>query len=121
MAEFKQYITQVQENGNVMISEDVIATIVSSAVAEVDGVAALSTKVGADIAELIGKNLGKGMKIHISEDNSLTIDCNVTVKYGYAVVDVAQAVQQAVSGAVESMTGVEVNQVNVNICGIARQ
>ena len=43
MAEYKQYITQVQENGNVMISEDVIATIVENALTEVDGVSA-STK-----------------------------------------------------------------------------
>ena len=38
MAEYKQYITQIQENGNVMISEDVIATIVEQALTEVDGV-----------------------------------------------------------------------------------
>ena len=31
MAENKRYITQVQENGNVMISEDVVATIVANA------------------------------------------------------------------------------------------
>ena len=121
MAEFKQYITQVQENGNVMISEDVVATIVTQAVAEVDGVASLSTKPGSDIADLIGKNWGKGMKILISEDNSLAIDCNVVVKYGASVIDVAKSVQQAVTGAVESMTGVTVTVVNVNICGIARQ
>lgn len=121
MADFKQYITQVQENGNVMISEDVVAAIVTHAVAEVEGVACLSTKVGADIADLIGKNWGKGMKIVISEDNSLTIDCNVVIKYGQSVIDVAKNVQQTVTGAVESMTGVKVNVVNVNICGIARQ
>ena len=121
MAEFKQYITQVQENGNVMISEDVVATIVTNAVAEVEGVASLCVKAGADIADLIGKNWGKGMKIVIAEDNSLTIDCNVIIKYGQSVIDVANAVQQAVTGAVESMTGVKVNVVNVNICGIARQ
>ena len=115
MAEFKQYITQVQENGNVMISEDVVATIVTNAVAEVEGVASLCVKAGADIADLIGKNWGKGMKIVIA------IDCNVIIKYGQSVIDVANAVQQAVTGAVESMTGVKVNVVNVNICGIARQ
>ena len=38
MAEYKQYITHAQENGNVLISEDVIATIVEHAVADVDGV-----------------------------------------------------------------------------------
>ena len=118
MAEYKQYITQVQENGNVMISEDVVSTIVTHAVAEVEGVAALTTKSGAD---LIGKNWGKGMKIVINEDNSLMIDCNVTIKYGHSVVDVAKSVQQTVTGAVESMTGVKVYVVNVNVCGIARQ
>ena len=38
MAEYKQYITQIQENGNVMISEDVVAAIVANALAEVDGI-----------------------------------------------------------------------------------
>ena len=38
MAENKQYIEQVLDNGTVMISEDVIAEIVSHAVSEVEGV-----------------------------------------------------------------------------------
>ena len=122
MAEYKQYITQIQENGNVMISEDVIVTIVSQALTEVEGVAGLNIKPGADIAELIGKkNWGKGMKVLIAEDNSLTIDCNIMICYGQSVVEVAKAVQNNVSNAVESMTGVKVNNVNVNVCGIVRQ
>lgn len=122
MAETKQYITQAQENGNVMISEDVIGTIVSHAVSEVEGVVGLSAKPGADIAELIGKkNWGKGMKVIIAEDESVQIDCNVIVAYGQNIVSVAAAVQQAISGAVESMSGVKVTSVNVNICEIVRQ
>ena len=121
MAEYKQYITQVQDNGNVMISEEVVATIVEHAICEVDGIAGLSMKPGADIADLIGKNWGKGMKIYIAEDNALTIDCNVVVAYGSSVIDVAKNAQLAVTGAVESMTGVQVKTVNINVCGIARQ
>ena len=120
MAEYKQYITQIQEGGNVMISEDVIATIVEHTMTEVEGVDSFSTKPGADIADLIGKNWGKGMKIQIAEDNSVTISCNVVVKFGFSVVDVAKNVQNALAGAVESMAGVKVNVVNVNVCGIAR-
>lgn len=102
MSESKQYITQKQENGSVMISEEVIAVIVEHAVTEVEGVAGLAPKPGADIADLIGKkNWGKGMKIVIAEDNSMTIDCNVTIAYGHSVVDVAGAVQNAVRSAVE--------------------
>ena len=118
MAEFKQYITQVQENGNVMISEDVVAAIANNAVAEVEGVAGLSSKVAAD---LIGKNWGKGMKIMIAEDNTLAIECSVMVKYDYSVVDVARAVQQQVTNSLENRTGVKVTNVNVNVCGIVRE
>ncbi len=122
MAEVKQYVTQPQQDGNIMISEDVIGTVVSCAVSEVEGVVGLSVKPGADIVELIGKkNWGKGMKVVIAEDNTLTIDCNVVVGYGQNVVSVAAAVQQAVISAVESICGVKVSAVNVNICEIVRQ
>ena len=122
MADTKQYIEQTQENGTVMISEDVIATIVSQAISEVDGVIGLSAKPGADIAEIIGKkNWGKGMKITISAEDEVTIDCNVMVAYGQSVVTVAAAVQDAIRNAVESMAGVKINAVNVNVCGIVRQ
>ena len=122
MADNKQYITQVQENGTVLISEDVIATIVMHAVEEVEGVVSLNAKPGADIVELIGKkNWGKGLKITIGEEDALTIDCNITVAYGQSVVSVAKAVQESVTNALESMAGVNIAAVNVNVCGIVRQ
>ena len=122
MADNKQYISQKQTNGDIMISEDVVATIVEHAIHEVEGVIGLSTKPGSDIAELIGKkNWGKGMKITIAEDNVLHVDCNVIVVYGQSVVAVAQAIQESITAALESMTGVKVGSVHVNICGISAQ
>lgn len=122
MAENKQYISQVQENGTVLISEDVIMTIVAHAVEEVEGVIGLNVKPGADIIEMIGKkNWGKGLKVAIAEDESLTIDCNITVAYGQSVVSVANAVQASVTNVLESMAGVKIAAVNVNVCGIVRQ
>ena len=115
MAENKQFITQIQDTGTVMISEDVVATIVEHTLTEVEGV----VKGG---AEVVGKkSWGKGIRIAIAEDNSLTIGCNIVVAYGESVMDVAKAVQNAISNAVESVTGVTVADVNVNICGIVRK
>ena len=115
MAEYKQYITQIQENGSVMISEDVIATIVEHTLTEVEGV----VKGGADV---IGKkSWGKGIRIAVAEDNTLTLGCNIIVGYGESVIQVAKNVQESVTTAVESVTGVTVKDVNVNVCGIVRK
>lgn len=122
MAETKQYITQKQENGNVLISEDVIVTIVSNAVSEVEGIVGLNAKPGADIADMIGKkSWGKGVKVTINEDDTIAIDCNVNVGYGQSVLNVAKNVQEAVSNALLSTAGIEAAAVNINVCGIIRQ
>ena len=113
MAENKQYITRPLESGNIQISEDVIATIVAHEVEEVDGVAGLSN---ASI-----KNWGKGMRITISQDDQLSIECNVIVIYGQSVFDAAKAVQAAIDSAVTSMTGIQVCNINVNVTGIIRK
>ena len=102
MADVKQYITHAQEGGSVMISEDVVSTIVENTLTEIDGV----VKGG---SEVIGKkSWGKGIRIRIEDNDTLTIGCNIIVRYG-------------VTGAVESVTGVKVNDVDVNVCGIARK
>ena len=115
MAENKQYITQIQEGGNVMISEDVVATIVEHTLTEVEGV----IKGG---SEVVGKkSWGKGVRITVAEDNSLTLGCNIIVNYGESVINVAKNVQEAITTAVESVTGVTVTDVHVNVCGIVRK
>ena len=122
MADSKQYITQLQEKGSVQISVDVIVAIVAHAAQEVEGVVSLNVKPVSDIADLIGKkSWGKGIKITILENNAVSIDCNVNICYGQSVVDVAKAVQDAVTNALETMSGIEIADVNVNVCGIVRQ
>jgi uncharacterized alkaline shock family protein YloU len=122
MADNKQYITQVQDNGRVMISEAVISTIVFQALTDIEGYVGLSAKAGSDIVELVGKkNWGKGIKVNINEKDELSIDCNVVISYGHSVVSVASAIQDAIVSALQSMTGVTVVSVNVNVCGIVRQ
>ena len=117
MAENKQYITQVQDNGTVMISEEVVAAIVTQAAKDVGGVVALGGKPGVDPKKLWSKDL----KITITEANEVSVDCNIVIAYGSTVVAVAKAAQDAVCSAIESMTGIKPVSVNINVCGIARQ
>lgn len=113
MAEHKEYITSELENGTVNINEEVISTIASTAVKDIDGV------VGLQGAGLLGrKNDNKGIRIILGED-SVEIECALVVLYGHSVVDVARNVQTGITNAVESMTGLHVKNVNVNVSGIS--
>ena len=117
-----KYITQVQDNGRVMISESVISTIGSQALTDIDGYVGLYNKSATDFVDLVGKkNRGKGVRITVDENNQLIIDCNVIVSYGQSIVAIAAAIQEAASAAVLSMTGVKAHSINVNVCGIVRK
>jgi uncharacterized alkaline shock family protein YloU len=111
------YITTETEKGKISISEDVIAVMVSAAVAEVEGVDGLANTVGSDILEFIGKkSLAKGVKVTLEEDR-VTIDVLVMVIFGCVIADVASKVQLAVAGALEAMTGLSPT-VNVHVSGV---
>ena len=120
MAENKEYYTQNGQGGSIQISEEVVASVAAMAVLEVEGVCGLSSSIGTDIAEMLGrKTLTKGIRLVPGEENSLRIDCDVVAKYGQPIFTLARAVQENVKSSVESVTGLTVTQVNVNICGIS--
>ncbi|MCX7615099.1 MAG: Asp23/Gls24 family envelope stress response protein [Clostridiales bacterium] len=118
MADNKDYWASSQEQGSVRISEDVVASIAALAASEVKGVSSLSSGLGSDIAELLGKkNLSKGVKIQFLGDD-VSIDIFILVKYGFVICDVASKVQENVIAAVESMTGLKVSAANIHVTGI---
>ncbi len=121
MAENKEYLVQPQEKGNVLISEEVVASIAALAVREIDGVYGLSTTANFDISNIIGKkNLRKGIRVVFGENNGIEISCNLIVKIGSTVLEVARNVQEAIVSEVEAMTGTKPARVNINVCGVAQ-
>lgn len=115
----ENYITCQVENGSINISEEVINSIVRTAIAEVDGVAGLSNTAGAELAELIGlKTVTKGVKVQFV-DSKIVVDLIITVMYGRNIVSIAKAVQDKIMTIVQSTTGIEQAEVNVHVSGIA--
>ena len=111
MAENK-YITQTQENGSVLIAEEVLVNIISVAVGEVEG------------AERSGKpgiNWGKGIKLTIDEESRVAVKCYINVDFNQSVVAIAANVQENVANALESMAGVNVLSVDVSVVGVTRK
>ena len=119
MADRKDYLVQSLDNGSVLISEEVIASIAALAVRDVDGVYGLSSSSTLDLANIIGrKNLRKGIRVSINAED-VEVACNLVVKFGENVMDVAKNVQDAISAEVTAMTGIQPKKVNVNVCGVA--
>ena len=118
MGEGKEYVSRSDELGNIHISEEVLAVIAAAAVLEVEGIGGLAANLGTDLAELLGKkNLSRGIHILVEEEG-VTVDLGILVKYGYTIPDVARAVQEAVAGSIEATSGLTVAAVNVNVGGV---
>ena len=107
------------ENDGIKISDDVVAVIAGVAVSEVPGVAGMAGGFAGGISEVFSgkKNLAKGIKVDVA-DNNTKIDVNIIVEYGSRIPDVAFEIQNRVKKAVESMTGLNVEEVNVHVQGV---
>lgn len=107
------------ENDTIKISDDVVAVIAGVAVSEVPGVAGMAGGFAGGISEVFSgkKNLAKGIKVEIDKKDA-KIDVNIIVEYGSRIPDVAFEIQTRVKKAVESMTGLNVEEVNVHVQGV---
>lgn len=103
--------------GSCIISEDVIATIASTAALEVQGVASMAQR-PTDIRGLISSAAAKSVKV-LNNENETSIDVYVNLRLGVRIQDVAGEVQHGVKVAVQSRTGASpVTKVNVHVAGI---
>ena len=117
IVELEEEIKTEQEG--IQISNDVIAVIAGVAVSEVSGVAGMAGGFAGGITEVFSgkKNLAKGIKVDATETEA-KIDVNIIVEYGTRIPDVAFEIQNRVKKAVESMTGLKVEEVNVHVQGV---
>ena len=106
-------------NDGIKISDDVVAVIAGVAVSEVPGVSGMAGGFAGGFSEVFSgkKNLAKGIKADI-EENKAKIDVNIIVEYGSRIPDVAFEIQNRVKKAVENMTGLKVEEVNVHVQGV---
>lgn len=104
--------------GTVQIADDVVAMIASLAATEVDGVSAMVGNITNELMSKVGmKNLTKGVKVSI-HDTVVTVDLSVVLEYGFNIPATCQLVQKKVKTAIENMTGLTVDDVNIRIASV---
>lgn len=106
------------KHGNVNIADDVIGVIASIAASEISGIKGLSGSLSEEVMEIMGKkSFHKGVHVEMM-GNIATVNLSVVMDYGTKIDETAFLVQESVKTAIESMTGVAVNAVNVTVEGI---
>lgn len=105
-------------DGVVSIADDVVAMIASIAATEVEGVASMVGNITNELMSRVGmKKLTKGVKVSVI-DGKVNVDLAITIDYGYNIPETCQSVQSKVKTAIENMTGLDVDVVNIRIGGI---
>ncbi len=104
--------------GAVSIADDVVAMIASLAATEVEGVGAMVGNITNELMSRVGmKKLTKGVKVDVL-DGKANVDLAITIDYGHNIPATCQNVQKKVKAAIENMTGLQVENVNIRIAGV---
>ena len=105
--------------GDVRISDEVVANIAVIAAQEIEGVShVLGGAKPNEFKIIVGiKNYSKDLRVEVC-DRIVSVDMAIAVKYGFSLPKVGKAVQERVRSSIESMTGLEVSDVNVRIAGV---
>lgn len=104
--------------GKVTITENVIGNIAIIAAEEIEGVSKITKNVTATITDIFCKTKqAQGVKVE-STEGEVVIEISLELVYGSMIEEVSRKVQSNIKLNVESMTGLNVREVNVIITGL---
>ena len=111
--------------GTTTIQKPVVAAIISMAAQEVEGVYMShgGTRLPGDNSPTVGEFVGnlagsagrtRGLSVEVGERQA-AVDLTVNVAYGRSIPQLTEAVRRRVIERVESLTGLEVSEVNITV------
>ena len=114
----KTFKIKSDQVGDVRVADEVVAIIAGLATTEVEGVSSMAGNITNEIVSKLGmKNLSKGILAEVME-NEVKVDVAINISYGYSIPEVSSKVQDKVKTAIENMTGLNVEVVNVRIASV---
>ena len=105
------------ENGSVNVSSSVYTDIAGTVATNCFGVKGMAARSVTDgVYHLLRKeSMGKGVRIHFNEDDTISIDLHIIVDNGVNLTTVGESIISRVRYEVNKYTGTEVREVNVYI------
>jgi len=104
--------------GAIRIADDVLAVIAGTAALEAEGVAGLAGYYSNNInSKTVRKHMAKGVAVKVT-GGTVSFHLVISVKFGSKLQEVSREVQQRVKGAIETMTGLAVAEVNISVAAL---
>jgi len=108
-----------EDGGKVIVSNDVLATIASKAAREVEGVTGLGGYFSSVVNnKTVRRYMAKGVSVVVAGQN-VRLALAVRVKMDIKLHEVSKEIQVRVKNAIETMTGLDVTEVNIRIGAIS--
>ena len=108
--------------GDRSMTQGFVAQYAAEAALRIDGVVSLVPSFAVALKEKAGVvHEGKGVRVVFEEndDNTVSITCYPVISYGKIIPEVAWLIQEKVKGDVEKFTGLNVDTVDVYVCGVS--
>lgn len=102
-----------------IIDEGVVEKVASKAAQKIGGVIDMKGNLLARVQEGLGGNAHtKGVDADVIDDIGAKVDLNVILEYGKSAPDVFEEIKDVVTEDLESMTGLSVVEMNVNVVDV---
>lgn len=112
---------QAEEYGDIRVATEVVSIVASLAAQEVHGVLRMSGRRIDGINEFLGKeSVSKGVRVSF-DGKTVTANVYVIIEYGSCIPEVALEIQEKVKEAIETMTGYDVQFIDVHVQGVAKR
>ena len=108
------------KDGQIELSDDVIATVVGGSATEIFGVVGMASKsaIRDNFQALLGKeNYAKGVVVK-STDAGIAVDVYTVMSYGVKISEVSKNIQERVKFNLENQLGIKTEAVNVYVQNI---
>lgn len=109
------------QDGQIELSDDVIATVVGGAATQIFGVVGMASKsaVKDNIQALLRReNYAKGVVVRASEEAGISVDVYTVMSYGVKISEVSKNIQERVKFNLENQLGIAADTVNVYVQNI---
>ncbi|MDR1773697.1 MAG: Asp23/Gls24 family envelope stress response protein [Clostridioides sp.] len=104
--------------GTIKIDTQVIAQVTYRAAMESYGIVGLAHKSKGIVELLKGENATKGVRVEETGEKTIAIELYVILQYGINITTVAENIIDRVKYTIETMTGLKLSRIDINVQGI---